>query len=476
MARILLAAVAALLLGAPAATATIVVQRDIDSSTDEIWAYDDAGGNGRLLVPEAFEKGQYNMYEPSTTATGSDVVFTGRTPNTATYGNASSPPGACGRWCYGIYVLSGGAIRRISPPVDPCDGFPCVIFEGSPEIAPGGSVVFDRFTKLWSACGASWCTQDGDEVLAERPMTGGDEEATVLATPECPDVESPAPHPTTVGLVLFEGCTGTIEGQEWKPIYHVSTIDAQGAVTHLFYDDFPVNDPAWNADGTMIVTAEGGTNSGIWISTADGTGSQYVLAIHEDDHVRSPRFAGDEVVFVHKGDVYSIDPAGCEEPCSIDQATKVTTSGDVASVGYTTASPQPFVKPVPTGDGDGGGTFIPPKPTPTPAPSPGPAPTPAPGPVVDPPALGSGFAWTGKRSLRGLLSGRLAFELPCDCRTTGVLRLGRTVVARGAGQNGATLKPTRAARRKLRRAKRVRLKLTVTAGGKRFTRSVTLTR
>ena len=475
MARILLAAVAALLLCVPAASATIIVQRDIGSSEDQIWAYDDNGGNGRLLVPEAFEKGQYNMYEPSTTATGSDVVFTGRTANYASYGGASSPPGACGRFCYGIYVLSGGAIRRITPPVDPCDGFPCAIFEGGPEIAPGGSVVFDRFVKLWSACGSSWCTQDGDYTIATRPLSGGQEEAAVLPVPDECKPENPAPHPTTVGLVLFEGCTGTVEGQEYKPIYYVSTIDAAGTVKHLYYDDFPIGDPAWNADGSLIVDEEEGENPGLWISTADGTGSQYVLAVGADEYVSSPRFAGNKLVFVYKFDVYSIDPAQCEEPCSITDATKLTTTGDVASVTHTTASPQPYVKPTTGtgggGEGGGGGGGV------TPAPSPSPSPSPSPGPtVVTPSPLDAGYALAGKRTLRGLLAARLSLKLACDCAVTATPSLGRTEVARGTGTRIVKLKPTKAGKRKLRRLKRAKLKLIVRSGDRSFSRAVTLKR
>lgn len=472
MARILLAALAALLLCTSPAAATIIVQRDIGSSEDQIWAYDDNGGNGRLLIPEAFEKGQYNMYEPSTTAAGSDVVFTGRTTNYATYGGASSPPGACGRFCYGIYVLSGGAIRRITPPVDPCDGFPCAIFEGGPELAPGGSVVFDRFVKLWSSCGTSWCTQDGDYAIARRPLSGGDEEAAVLPVPDDCRPEDPAPHPTTVGLVLFRGCTASIEGQF---VYYVSTIDAAGTVKHLYYDDFPIGDPAWNATGTLIVDEEEGANPGLWISTADGMGSQYVLAVGPDEYVSSPRFAGDKVVFVHKFDVYSIDPALCEEPCSIADATKLTTTGDVASVTHTTASPQPYVKPSTgtggTGGGDGGGDGG----GVTPAPSPSPSPSPSPAPVVQP-ALDAGYGLAGRRTLRGLLAGRLSLKLSCDCAVTATLSLGRSVVAKGTGTRAIKLKPTRAGKRKLRRLKRAKLKLIVRSGDRSFSRTVTLRR
>src|SRR3712207_5941346 len=134
MARILLAAVTALLLCAPTAGATVIVQRDVAESTDEIWAYDDNGGNGRLLVPDNFEPGKFGVMEPRTTAAGADVLSTGRTPRNASSGGSSGPVGSCGRFCYGIYVLAGGTVRHITPPADPCDGFPCAIFEDSAEL------------------------------------------------------------------------------------------------------------------------------------------------------------------------------------------------------------------------------------------------------------------------------------------------------------------------------------------------------
>jgi hypothetical protein len=473
MARILLAAIAAFLLCAPAANATIIVQRDIDSTTDEVWAYDDSGANGRLLIPDNFEKGQFETYKVSTTATGNDVVFSANTPSYATYGGASSPPGACGRFCYGIYVLSDTAIRRLSPPVDPCDGFPCVIFEDSPEFAAGGGVVFDRFTKLWSACGASWCTQDGDYTLARRPLSGPSEDATVLQTPDDCKPEDPAPHPTTVGLVVFTGCTGTSEG---STVWYVSSIDATGTVTNLYFDDFPIGDPAWNAAGTLIVDAERGMNPGVWISTADGMGAQYVLAVPTDDYVSSPRFMGDKVVFVYKGDVYSIDPALCEDPCSVAQATKLTSTGDVGSVTYTSAAPKAFVKPTTNTGGGGGGGAGGSATTPTPTPTPAPTPTPTPGPVVTVPPLDAGFAFTGKRTLRGLLAGKLGVKLSCDCSVTATLRFGKTVVAKGSGRQAFKLKPSKAAKRKLRRLKKAKLKLLMRSGDRSFSRTTTLRR
>ena len=477
MARTLLAAIAALLLCAPVANATIVVQRDIGSTTDEIWAYDDDGGNGRLLVPDNFEDGLYDVMEPSTTATGSDVVFTGRTPRVGSYGQGSPPLLACGRYCYGTYLLSGGAIRRVTPPAEPCASMPCSIFEGSPELEPNGSVVFDRYVKLWSQCGVDWCTSDGQEVLARRPLSGGSEEATVIDTPdECGNVESPTPHPTTPGLVLFTGCYG--DDGTGSNAYFASTVNAQGTVTNLYFDDYPLRDPAWSADGAWIVDSEGGTNPGLWISTADGKGAQHVVALPDDDNpIVSPRFAGGKVVFVHLQTAYSIDPAQCDpDPCTMAQAKKLTSTNDVASLAYTTGTPSPMQDPG-AGGGDGGGgaggggvtcqTNC--------GVQPPPPPPPPPGPVVEP-ALDAGYALAGKRTLRGLLAGRLSFRLSCDCAVTATLRLGRTVVARGSGRSVVKLKPTKAGKRKLRRLRRAKLKLVVRAGDRSFTRTLTLRR
>lgn len=464
MARILLAALAALLICVPTANATVVL-----THTYGIWIMEDDGSNPRPLFGSS-EADVDEFLDATVHPGGTTVSFTGITRAYGSY-SPPAPPLACGLHCYGIHTYAANAFTRLSPESKACAGNPCATFSGHSEPASDGSVLGEYYAKSWDVtCNGNteWCSSgDASQTLIREPA--GDGEAQVIET-GCESASEPVPHPANPSLVMFIGCSD----YSFTPSRHyLSTIDGQGQVTHIVHNDGGFRDPAWSADGSQIVTSELGSQPGLWVSPAADpfNGGRWVLDSANDDlYIGHPRLAGDKVLFLYQNDVWSI-PATCSR-CALSQATRLTTSADVKAIGWTSKTLTPYVKPGTVGSGGGGGST-----TGTCTSNCGTAqpPPPAP-PVVTPAPLEAGYALAGRRTLRGLLAGRLSFRLACDCTVTATLALGRVVVAKGAGKGTVKLRPTKAGKRRLKRLRKAKLKLTVRAGDRRFTRTVSLKR
>ena len=452
----------------PALAGQIVYNTEPADGDAQIRVMNDDGSNDRLLVHEDDIPGAESIYKPYVSPDGSTVVFQARTPGPGSGGVF------CGFRCSGIYAYSGGTVTRISQdPIDCPPGDLCLGLDVDPRITGGGTHLF--YQLIYGEPGGSYGTPQTTTTNYYRTMApGGGDEVEVPHT-SCGEGSSVTPNPAADGQFATSAyCVGT------GGMYSLKILDMNGSEQTLGFDDADFSNPAFRGDGEVLVGAEDGGDPGLWLYPRDGSNPRHLAAIGWDSDIRpfdtSPTFVGnDRVAFIH-GETIRAIPTSCDA-CSLDSADVIASATAVDAIAWTSQDiPSPAVQtPV---DGGGG------NPTPTPAPRPTPAPAPAPvvpaqALVLKSPAkfklarvLRRGIkvpftaTKTGRLSMRATIAPALAKRLKLVRRASKpvVVARGTTNVTR-AGEAVVTLKFTAAAKKRLKRARSVPLKLAGTFAG-----------
>jgi hypothetical protein len=468
-----LLATATATLAATAATASagqLVYSYEPSDGDAQIRVMNDDGTHDRLLVHEDDIPGAEAVYSPYVSPDGATVVFQARTPAAGAGGLY------CGFRCSGIYAYSGGEITRISQDPIPCPpGDLCFGLDTTPRITGGGDHVF--YELLYGEPGGQHGTPQTIRSNHFRSIAPGDGGDVELPDTSCGKGSNITPNPAVDGEYAISAyCSNGNYGLK------IAGID--GGDENLVYDDHEFADPAFRGDGQVLVSAEDGGDPGLWTYTRDGSSVSRIAALSWDSDHRpfntSPTFVGtDRVAFLHGESIRTVSTS-CQS-CSLDQTSSLGQRTGIDGVAWTSQNiPDPAVDTPQGGGGGGGGgagtSGTVPKPPVTPVVPPvrpitptvtTPATLKAPAKAKLAAALRSGIAvpFVATRS------GRLTMEAvvaPAQARKLGLARgksrkpvvvaTGVTTVSR-AGAGTVTLRFTKAAKRRLKRARSVPLTL-----------------
>jgi hypothetical protein len=322
---------------------------------NDIWAANDDGSNPHPLVLAAPLGMDAGLGSPAVAPNGDALLFRGTTLRNAYAGNSQD---FYGENADGAYVLQDGAVRRLSAPPA---ASPMAWTTGDlvPEPAPGGAYVYERdscteqlFNIEYSLFWGAFCKSE----LRSSSLAAGAAGSASFATP-CDEAGEggpgdPSPDPTDGSLrVVYVGC-----GTETEPFTTRGELivgEPGGVATPIAYGaDLPYGnafagfaDPSFSPDGRLIVAYDyGGTDyadtpeqaAGIYLFDPASPGSMRLLLSApeasggEYETLASPRFAGpNTIVFVAGGSVWSV-PASCDE-CSMADATKLFAGGPNAA-------------------------------------------------------------------------------------------------------------------------------------------------
>jgi hypothetical protein len=270
----------------------------------------DDGTGARVLATSEQIPGMREIVDPSFGPTGNRIVFGAI--------RLDAQDAACGTNCTGVYVFDGGVATRLSgAPGGNCSDN-CGTFENEPELSTTGEFAIFGFQTYQR----SPFRFNGQPAV--RQTSDG---ASVPLDTDCIDAKDPIPRPGTDEVVYSCDDDNTL----WRT----------GADPAVGSDDMPIatddqapTDPAFSADGNTIVDAEEGADAGLWRIAYDGTVYDPVLPSPPGTTFSSPRLAGARVLFVTGKDVWSV-PAVCPGCSFPDSATRLTTSGDVGTIGWT---------------------------------------------------------------------------------------------------------------------------------------------
>lgn len=462
MYRRLLAPLVAALMGLavfPAASSAgqLVFATKPSGANPVLWAVNEDGSGARELWAPASVSLRVGGANNISVAPASDAVtFDSGVGLGATYSPA-------------LYRWQAGDLLRVSPP----SVFSRALEsgEGDGDATADGRIVYewDVQTYLYSCLGGylcDWWPQDRAVGLRARPRDGGD---AVDVPAACDEAADPAANPAQPQEIAYVGCDGTDSNGSTGPILAASLGGDHRVVS---FDDARQHDPSWSPDGQRIVVAESGTEPGLWVYGAGGSGP-YLHVLATATAVTSPRFMGDDrIAFVAEGDIWSIpaSTAGNAFPAS---ATRLTSRGDVTSVAWTSAS---AVRPLPaTAPLSAPGTSAPTTAQPT---------TPVPSPPTPPDqklavevtkrasvaTLRRGLAVRVTVPGAGVINASVTVSRSVAKKVHVKVRKGEStaVVMRGAARptkartSRVTLKLVPAARRRAAQLRRQRLRLTVT--------------
>jgi hypothetical protein len=257
----------------------------------------------------------------------------------------------------------------------------------------------------------------------------------------------------------------------------------------LGYDDSEFAEPAFRGDGQILVGAEDGGDPGIWIYPRNGTDPSRIVSVAWDSDNRpfgaSPTFVGgDRLAFIHGQTIRTVGTS-CSS-CGLGQTTSLGSRPGIDNVAWTSQHVPDPVRQA----------------TPAPAPA-APAPTPvAPRTPSRPRAdtklatlklpakaklasvLRSGLkvpftaSRKGKLTMQATVSGADAKKLRLVRRKTkkAIVVASGAVTVKRAGAATVTLKFTKAAKKRLKRARAVQVSLRGTFAGDTITGRVRLAR
>ena len=469
--------VAALSASAGSAMAGQLVYSTEPSDGDaQIRVMNDDGSNDRLLVHEDDIPGAEAVYKPYVSPDGSTVVFQARTPGPRSGGLY------CGFRCSGIYAYRDGQISRISQnPIDCPPGDLCMGLDTHPRVTGSGNNVF--YSLLYGEPGGQYGTPQTTSTNYFRSMSANAE--TEVPQTSCGEGDNVTPNPKVEGqFAVSTYCVGT------GGSYSLATMNMNGTGEQILaYDDGSFSNPAFRGDGQVIVGAEQGGDPGIWLYFRDGSTLPTRIASltwggDNSPFTTNPTFMGtSKVAFIYDETIRTV-PTTCNS-CTINQTGSLGHRKEIDAVAWTSQSiPDPVRPAPPTPPADNGGT--------PPANSTPPATvtkrTATKGQNGGATALAT-LAAPGKAKLRSVLSrglkvpfvatkaGKLTMQATIAPRLAKKLRLVRkagkkpVVVASGAvtvakaGDATVTLKFTKAAKKRLKRAKSVPLTLQGTFAG-----------
>jgi hypothetical protein len=470
-----LATIVTLMAFAAPAGATVVFEQN-----DEIWAMNDDGSSKHVIASATRVPGMMTLSSPFANASGV-VTFSAQWSEgeaERTKWIPHGPGGACGAFCVGVYKLDGGVATRLSPTPAGCPVRPCLISEGEAEFVSGGPVYYSEYVNTAThQCGFTWCTTSSQSIQS-RPLGGGDKTDFGAA---CNGATDPSPKPDGSNVIAYTGCQDNV-GQ-WQLIR--SDADGNNAVA-ISVDDAQQFDPSWSPDGSVLLTAEGGADRGVWATAADGSSITRVVAIPDDHIVRSPRFIGPNTIgFVYGGFIWTV-PANCND-CGPTSGAELTSSG----AGNFAWTPATSIEPLRDassgggggtgggagggGGGSGGGV------TPRDSTSPGISAAA----LAGKPKLGTALKKGFDASLTTTEGGAVTIQAKVSGKDAKGLKLAATKIAAsgrstapGAGKHKVRLRFTKKAQKKFRRARKLKLTLAIVvvdAAGNRGTKTAKVT-
>lgn len=453
---LLLAATAAALVAVtPAYAGQVVFDRGAD-----LYVMNDDGSGARALATSSQVPTTDDIFYPSTGPTGTRVVFSAL--------RSDGDPVACGSNCVSVWLLDEGSLRRLSATPGRTGGN-VATYSNDPELSFDGAFTF--FTN-------SVNTLSPSRLESELAVYQNSDGAAADLDTGCSDARNPAPRPDASDEVVY-ACAAN------RTLYRTGA-DPQvaGDDVPIVSDDATPRDPSFSADGNTIVDAEGGGEPGLWTISYDGTLIAHLLD-SAGTELSSPRFAGGRVLFVADRNIWSV-PTACAVPaCTFPaSATQLTTSGDVGAIGWTSSTTP--IKPL---------TIAPPPTTTTTTTPTTTTTTTTTTPPVAPTVTGFSLTGTAKKLKAALKAGvkvRAGCDKPCDlggkafidAKTAKRYGLGKKRIAVASGRKAGvtsatslTLKFTAKAKKKLAKAKTLKLavELTATAGGPSSTKKGSLT-
>jgi hypothetical protein len=411
---------------------------------------------------------------------GTTVVFSARTPH----------PGSdsiyCGFNCVGIYAYENGMITRLSDEPTGCVDRRCAGFNIYPRIGADGALYYQVLYIEPSSSGGS------SSITVEYRMEIGSEPEELPAG-ECGQTsDPPEPNPVVGGeYAISNYCVDDGGG------YALMIQDLAGNSEKLFFDDAAFSNVTYRGDGQMLAAAESGADAGVWTyPRGDGTPAHVLALTYTPDNGAfdtNLSFVGSSRLAFAWGDAIRTVPTTCDA-CTLADTALVVQANDLSGLAWTSRT-----IPVPA----------PPQPGPSPTPAPNP-----PGPGAGPgggtgTGAGDGAASGPAATLSAVRAPRLASALrsgvrvPFTARGAGRLTLVATVsgkvakqlklvrkatrkpvvVARGSaslaapGAGTATLKFTKAAGKRLARARSVTVSVDATFGAAKLPAStITLRR
>ncbi len=449
-----------LLAAAPASAGQIVY-----SSNDNILVANDDGSNVRTLLTPADVPGATSLYNVHVDPNGSKVVFSARTPFSGGI--------FCGFNCVGVYVLDGDDLSRVSGNPIGCSGDPCLGLDVDPKITADGSRVF--YERIYGEPGGTYGTPQtiSNSYVAPAVDNGASQETELskeAVGADCARPGSFVPNPANQDEFAWVDC--------W-PDFNAGLSSALrvGSQTIGGDDYYEIVGIAWRPDGQQLVSVENGDEKGIWLYNRDGSGTpRQIVAVADwgSDNSQSsvnPTFVGnDKVAYYWSGQIRTV-PTSCDK-CAPDQGSPLLASPEGDGLAWTGRSvPVPGQGGGQNGGGNmmmGGGGFE----------------------AFAPAKIKLATALKGlKIPFKAPSAGKLSLKATIDAKTAKKYKLGRkalTVASGKAAPSGAVestvkLKFTKAAVKRLKKAKSLKLKISGTwtpAGGsaQKLSGSLTLRR
>jgi hypothetical protein len=311
MLRLLLAVTIALLAAAPAQAGQIVFVR-----SHQLWTMKDDGSGARLFIDNV-PLAMNDLREPSVTADGAEVAFSGTTLKNAALANGEQHYGINAT---GVYLWDAGLTTRLTGEPAPCFG--CSSFETNPSLGP------DR--RILSASTFFSTARTGNFGRLLRRPADGDPASTFAAICDDTALGDPAISPRDGERVAYVGCDAQIVV---SPAQVAHTVVQRGQ----FGPD--TRSPAWSPDGSQLVAIDrpGDETTEIWAFTPEG-GARRVLTAPAGVSIRTVAFLGaGTLVFDADSDLWTA-PLTCADCAFPAGATQLTHDGDSTEPAWTRAA------------------------------------------------------------------------------------------------------------------------------------------
>jgi hypothetical protein len=331
--QVMIAAWLGVLAFAPSAWAKIVYAKGFaDTAGAKLVAMNDDGSGAHTLLSAAQVPPNDRLAYPSLQPNSSTLVFEGFTDKFASVNGENS--GDDGANYGGLYVMSGGAVTRLSSP--PAAAARVGSEDTSPSLTADGRVVYEHLVVTFDSAGNP--TGSAEQLLV-RPITGG-APSTWSTSPPASFLTWSA-DPANAGLLAYVNEASPPELQIGNEnASSTNAVVAQPAGT----------DPAWSPDGSYIVDADwttgadagtDGFSAGLWLL---GHNAVRELLVDPDPPVFSthpgtfanPVFVGSgEIAFAatvnNVTNIYEI-PMSCNK-CTFPgpQVHQLTTDGTASS-------------------------------------------------------------------------------------------------------------------------------------------------
>ena len=352
MKKLFLAAAIALVAAAPASAGQILY-----ADQDNLYAINEDGSGKRTLI-NADGFGTEAVYDPWVQPNGQFVVFQARTP-------ASGHGGLyCGFNCVTLFGWQAGTDTALQLTGNPtgCGGDLCAGLNVDGRTTADLKTLY--YEQIYAEPNSSGTFNSIRTPYKGAVKDGGDPQAQEVKHAN-QKVEGVTPSPDDPNVVAWDMYNPDYDYEDTTPRYVLFLGTPGGSAVAIGGDDQDISGLAWRADGNALLTVEGGTDPGIWLYTLDGQTQPRRVANLPWDYDRGqfstqPAFVGnDKITFGYGKDLYTI-AASCTD-CSIGQATKIagpieSLSGPAATTEDIPLPPDPTPTPTPGGTTGGTGT------------------------------------------------------------------------------------------------------------------------